>query len=56
MIFIGKKEVETIFVGNKAVTQIYKGLKLIWEAIKSCCGAGFWKNEAPWSYTEGWKN
>lgn len=56
MIFIGNKELESSFIGRRIVTQIYKGVKLIWEAIKSCFGAGFWKNESPWSNTEGWKN
>lgn len=56
MVFLGKKEIESIFIGNKAIVQVYKGAKLIWEAIKSCFGAGYWKNDAPWSNTEGWRN
>lgn len=56
MIFLGNKEIESVFIGNKVVTQIYRGAKLVWEAIKSCFGAGYWKNDAPWSNTEGWKN
>lgn len=56
MIFFGNKEIEYIRFGNKIITQIYKGVKLVWEAIKSCFGAGFWKNDAPWSNTEGWRN
>ena len=56
MIFLGKKEIESVFIGNKVVTQIYKGTKLVWEAIKSCFGAGYWKNDSPWSNTEGWRN
>lgn len=56
MIFIGGKELESSFIGRIVVTQIYKGVKLVWEAIKSCFGAGYWKNDAPWSNTEGWKN
>lgn len=56
MIYINKKELESLFLNNKAVSQIYKGMTIIWEAIKSCFGAGFWKNDAPWSNNEGWKN
>ncbi len=56
MVFFGNKEIEYIRFGNKIVTQIYKGSVLVWEVIKSCFGAGFWKNDAPWSNTEGWKN
>lgn len=56
MIFISNKELESSFIGRRIVTQVLKGVQLIWEAIKSCFGAGFWKNDAPWSNTEGWKN
>lgn len=56
MIFLGKKEISSIFLRNKSVTQIYKGAILIWEAIRSCFGAGFWKNKAPWINNEGWKS
>lgn len=56
MIYTDGKEVESVFFGKKVVTQIFKGARLVWEAIKSCFGAGFWKNDAPWSNTEGWKN
>lgn len=56
MINIGNKELESSFIGRRIITQIYKGAKLVWEAIKSCFGAGYWKNDSPWSNTEGWKN
>lgn len=56
MIFFGDKEITLVQLGNKVITQIYLGAKLVWEAIKSCFGAGFWKNDAPWSNVEGWKN
>lgn len=56
MIFFGDKEITLVQLGNKVITQIYLGAKLVWEAIKSCFGAGFWKNDAPWSNIEGWKN
>ena len=56
MIFLGNKELSSAHIDKRAITQIYKGAILIWEAIKSCFGAGFWKNDAPWSNDEGWKN
>ena len=56
MIYINKKELESLFLHNIVISQIYKGTIIIWEAIKSCFGAGFWKNDAPWSNNEGWKN
>lgn len=39
-----------------SAVEIYKGLNLVWTAIRSCFGAGFWVNEKPWLNTEGWKN
>lgn len=56
MIYIGDKELDAVYVGKKIITQVYKGATLIWEAIKSCFGAGYWKNDAPWVNTEGWRN
>lgn len=56
MIFFGKKEITLVQLGTKIVTQIYLGTKLVWEAVRSCFGAGYWKNDAPWSNIEGWKN
>lgn len=56
MIYFGDKEITSVFLGSKIITKIYLGAKLVWEAIRSCFGAGFWKNDAPWSNIEGWKN
>ena len=43
-----------------SVTEIYhiteEGARLVWTAIKSCFGAGYWVNEKPWLNSEGWKN
>ena len=56
MLYFSKKEIESVYHGSTVVTAIYKGALLVWEAIKSCFGAGYWKNDSPWSNTEGWKN
>jgi len=40
----------------KSATAIYRGAQLVWMAIRSCFGAGFWVNERPWLNNEGWKN
>lgn len=37
-------------------TAVYRGARLVWTAIKSCFGAGFWVNDKPWLNNEGWKN
>ena len=38
----------------RVVTEVYQGAQLIWTAIKSCFGAGFWINDKPWINDEGW--
>jgi len=38
------------------VTEVYRGAQLVWTAIRSCFGAGFWVNDKPWLNSEGWKN
>lgn len=30
--------------------------KLVWQAISSCFGAGYWINQYGWKNTDGWKN
>lgn len=56
MIYIHIKELTSAFSESRIISQIYKGINLVWEAIKSCFGAGYWKNDAPWVNNEGWKN
>lgn len=38
------------------VQEIYKGARLVWTAVRSCFGAGFWINDKPWLNDEAWKN
>ena len=38
------------------VQEVYKGAKLVWTAVRSCFGAGFWLNDKPWLNEEAWKN
>lgn len=40
----------------KSATAIYRGARLVWMAVRSCFGAGFWLNDRPWLNNEGWKN
>lgn len=40
----------------QVVLEIYRGANLVWTAIKSCFGRGFWINEKPWVNTDSWKN
>lgn len=51
-----KKEISAITAFGHAVTAVYAGARLVWQAVRSCFGAGWWNNEKPWDNTEGWKN
>lgn len=56
MLFKNKKETVAIYKGNVVVQSIYKGAVLVWQAIRSCFGSGYWINEKPWVNEEPWKN
>lgn len=56
MIYKSNKEIVLIYAGKKAISAVYKGARLVWQAIRSCFGAGYWVNEKPWINEEGWKN
>lgn len=55
-IFKKDKEITSINYGARAIAAIYNGTVLIWEAIRSCFGKGFWVNESSWNNEDGWKN
>lgn len=38
------------------VTEVYKGANLVWSAVKSCFGKGFWINDKPWLNSDAWNN
>ena len=56
MIYINGKEVSLVYYGEKAISTVMKGSRLVWQAIRSCFGAGYWVNEKSWINEEGWKN
>lgn len=56
MILKGNKEITGRYFGNKIISSIYYGTKLIWQAISSCFGAGYWDNNKPWSNDDAWNN
>jgi hypothetical protein len=56
MIRIGNKELDFVRVGTRTVSAIYIGTKLVWQAIRSCFGSGYWISTSPWKNDEGWKN
>ena len=50
------KEVTAVYVGRRVVSAIYRGGVLVWQAVRSCFGSGFWRNDKPWRNDEGWKD
>lgn len=56
MIYKNNKEVTLVYNREQTIAAIYKGSILVWQAVRSCFGNGYWINEKPWSNEEGWKN
>lgn len=56
MISKNNNEQILLYYGSKVITTVYKGLVLIWQAIKSCFGNGYWDNTKPWDNEDGWSN
>lgn len=54
MIQINGKDIDFIRYGEKVVTAIYKGATLVWQAVSSCFGSGYWLNSLPWKNDEEW--
>ena len=55
MIRYGIREVASRYLGRRAVAEVRKGTRLIWQAIRSCFGAGWWRGDKPWIGTDAWK-
>ena len=43
-------------VFGKVVTMIAYNGKIIWQAINSCFGAGYWDNDKGWDNDDSWDN
>ena len=64
MINVGRKEISQIELDDngtkRTISKIYAyvgdELKLIWEAIRSCFGSGWWITKRPWINNNAWKN
>ena len=50
------KEVVAVSKGRRIISYIYRGIMLIWSAIRSCFGNGYWVNTMSWSNEDAWKN
>ena len=53
---IGNKNITIGKFGKQGVQMIYYGSQIVWQALRSCFGLGYWVNKFPWSNKDGWKN
>lgn len=56
MLFKDGVEITSVHKDSRLISMIFKGTILVWEAIRSCFGRGFWINKFGWSNEDGWKN
>lgn len=56
MIHLDKNSISGIYISGKSIKAIYRGSLLLWEAVRSCFGKGFWVSEKPWANDDAWKN
>lgn len=56
MIIRDGKEIIEFYYGKTPLIEIYRSKYLVWQAIRSCFGNGYWINSAPWLNDDVWKN
>lgn len=49
------KRVSRMMINGKVVSALWLGAKKIYEAVRSCFGAGFWRGDKPWVGSDAWK-
>lgn len=55
MIHKAGHEISSVYKGTKAIAMIYRGSRLVWQAIRSCFGAGYWRGDKPWIGPDAWR-
>lgn len=55
MIHAEGKSVESMMLEGRMVSSIMADGKIIWQAIRSCFGSGYWRGNKPWIGKDGWK-
>lgn len=48
-------ELSAKYYGTKVISAIYQGGVLLWEAVNSCFGSGYWIKSKGWSRTDAWR-
>jgi hypothetical protein len=54
--FTNGKEIKVLRAYGKLIQGVYYGTKVVWQAIRSCFGAGYWINDKAWINEENWKD
>lgn len=49
-------EITEIKIGKKVITYVKQKMLVLYEAILSCFGKGYWVNDAPFLNDDGWVN
>ena len=52
---IGSGNIARLMTNNMAVQVVKYGLELVWQAIRSCFGNGYWISNKPWIGKDLWK-
>lgn len=55
MLRTGEGNIGAVYAGHRVISAVYAGARLVWQAVSSCFGAGFWQGGKPWKGTDGWK-
>jgi hypothetical protein len=56
MLYRNGKEIIEYYRGKTPIIEYYRGKTLIWQAIRSCFGNGYWIPDYPWLSSDVWKN
>lgn len=58
-IYQGNTETTGIHSNGKSAQEVWNYVNGVWrmvyQAIRSCFGAGFWRGDKPWIGSDGWK-
>lgn len=59
-IYLGNKEITSIHKDGKSAQEVWNYVngawRMVWQAIRSCFGRGFWNNIKGWDNTGKWNN
>ena len=56
MLYRNNISTEAIYHEGQTILTVYHNGEIVWQGIKSCFGAGLWRNDMPWKNDDVWKN